>query len=366
MKKHFLKGIDKVVGASLARLLPRSSRTGLSTYSVNRLLIIRPGGIGDAVLLIPAIKRLRELFPAARIEVLAEVRNRGVFALCPVVDSVFCYDKLRDWGIVFRRNYDVVIDTEQWYRLSAVVARLVRSRIKIGFATNERKRLFTHPVSYDQNTYESYSFLELLNSFEDKALTELSRPFLTVPEDAQKTAADILGPLGDGPFIVLFPGASIPERCWGVDKFRHLAAQLADAGFSVVVVGGQEDVVAGHKIVTHTTGVSLAGVTTLSETAAILSRAQLLVSGDSGVLHIAVGLDVPTVSLFGPGIAKKWAHQGQKHIVLNHKLSCSPCTRFGITPPCPIGARCLQEISVEEVLGAVQQQLSEIQREGSV
>jgi ADP-heptose:LPS heptosyltransferase len=79
----------------------------------------------------------------------------------------------------------------------------------------------------------------------------------------------------------------------------------------------------------------------------------LLVSGDSGVLHLAVGLDVPTVSLFGPGIAEKWAPRGDIHRVIDHHLACSPCTRFGTTPPCPIQARCLADIGVDEVLGKI-------------
>jgi ADP-heptose:LPS heptosyltransferase len=76
-------------------------------------------------------------------------------------------------------------------------------------------------------------------------------------------------------------------------------------------------------------------------------------SGDSGVLHIAVGLGVPTVSLFGPGRTKKWAPQGALHIVINKGLACSPCTTFGTTPPCPHDARCMRDISADEVINAV-------------
>jgi len=79
----------------------------------------------------------------------------------------------------------------------------------------------------------------------------------------------------------------------------------------------------------------------------------LLITGDSGVLHIAVGVGTRTVSLFGPGIEKKWAPSGDCHMVLNKGLSCSPCTRFGYTPTCRIGARCLAEITVGEVEDAV-------------
>jgi len=71
------------------------------------------------------------------------------------------------------------------------------------------------------------------------------------------------------------------------------------------------------------------------------------------VLHIAVGLGVPTVSLFGPGRAKKWAPQGGQHMVINRGLSCSPCTTFGTTPSCPTAARCMRDITVDEVVNAV-------------
>ena len=100
-------------------------------------------------------------------------------------------------------------------------------------------------------------------------------------------------------------------------------------------------------------GLNLAGSTTLTETAAVIARSALLLSGDSGVLHIAVGLGVPTVSLFGPGIEAKWGPKGEGDIVLNQRLPCSPCTRFGTTPSCPIGARCLSEITPEQVAGAI-------------
>ena len=153
--------------------------------------------------------------------------------------------------------------------------------------------------------------------------------------------------------MALFPGASIPERRWGAGRFAELARRLEAEGLSVVVVGGGADRAAGDEIVGGGRGLNLAGTTSLTETAAVLEKTRLLVTGDSGILHIAVGLGVPTVSLFGPGRAKKWAPRGEGHIVLNKELPCSPCTTFGYTPRCAIGAKCLGLISVGEVAEAV-------------
>lgn len=354
----FLKKIDGVIGSLLARMWPRPKQPGGVLSSVSRLLLIRPGGIGDAVLLAPTIGRLREVFPMARIEVLAEKRNAGAFALCPGIDRVLCYDRPGELWQTLKNSYDVVIDTEQWHRLSAIVARMIRSQTKIGYGTNERRRLLSHAVDYSHDSYELNSFLELLKplGIEPPATTHFS--FLTIPAVDQETADNLLGTFLEKPFVVLFPGASIAERCWGIEKFRQLANRFIDEGLAVVVVGGKEDIAAGSAIVDGFCALNLTGKTSLCGTAGVLHRAQLLVSGDSGVLHIGAGLGTPTVSLFGPGIAAKWAPRGKQHVVINHNLSCSPCTRFGTTPPCPIGAKCIQDISVDEVFAAARNLLN--------
>ncbi|MGK2905935.1 MAG: glycosyltransferase family 9 protein [Desulfuromonadales bacterium] len=348
----FLKKLDGIIGSLLVRMWPRPQQPKLLPVPVASLLLIRPGGIGDAVLLVPAIRRLREAFPVARIVVLAEHRNRGAFTLCPGIDRVLCYDLPRELFAAFASSYDVVIDTEQWHRLSALVARIARSQLKIGYATNERQRLFTHTVAYSHDSYELNSFLALLKPLAIEPPAALHFPFLIVPAVDQVSADNLLGSFLEKPFVVLFPGASIAERCWGLEKFRQLAIRFIDEGLAVVVAGGKQDIAAGSAIAHDLGALNLTGKTSLCETAGVLHRAQLLVSGDSGVLHLGVGLGTPTVSLFGPGIAAKWAPRGEQHVVINHNLPCSPCTRFGTTPPCPIGAKCIQDISVDEVFVA--------------
>lgn len=352
MQSWKLKKIDALVGSVLCHLLPGANCPG-KLARPQRILFIRPGGIGDAVLLAPAIQALRAGFPGGRIDVLAEQRNAGVFSLCPEIDGLWHYDRPWELFDVLRQRYDVVIDTEQWHRLSAVVARLIRSHVKIGFSTNERRRMFSHVVNYRHDRYEMDSFLDLL-ALQGIAPPSVQVPFLKVPAAATDGVSQFLRQLDGRPFVVLFPGASIAERRWGRTKFRELAAAIALRGRGVVVVGGPEDCEAGNFIVEGLAeGMSLAGKTTLAGSAAILARAQLLISGDSGVLHMAVGLGTPTVSFFGPGIATKWAPRGENHIVLNKEYACSPCTKFGTTPPCPCNARCINEISVAEVLAAI-------------
>jgi ADP-heptose:LPS heptosyltransferase len=351
-----IKILDTTIGCLGVFMLPVPVQSNHLSNQLS-LLLIRPGGIGDAVLLVPAIRALKKINPHVHITIMAEQRNGGIFQLISGVDSILCYDRPREFIHALRGRYDVVIDTEQWHRLSAVVARLVRAPVKIGFDTNERRRMFTHLVPYSHDDYETASFRRLLVPLGlDDGLVDWGAPFLALPVSASVKAAGLLEPLDGKPFVVVFPGASIPERRWGAERFSSVARRLVENSYRIVVVGGYEDRAEGE-IIARAGGLNLSDLTTLAETAAVISRSRLVISGDSGVLHMAVGLDVPTVSLFGPGIAAKWAPRGEKHIVINKSLPCSPCTKFGNTPKCLLYARCMAEISVDEVANAVERLL---------
>jgi ADP-heptose:LPS heptosyltransferase len=350
-KIDLLKRLDAAVGSLLCRLFARAGENDRE-MPIHRILIIRPGGIGDAVLLAPAIEALKKKFPRAALTVLAEKRNAGIFSLIEGVDQVLCYDTAKDFLAAFRLNPDIIIDTEQYHRLSAVVARLIGAGIFIGFGSNERARLFHHAIPYSHETYEVISFLRLLGPLGIGSTDRPDPPFLKIPAAAQSKASELLELVAGYPFCTIFPGASIPERRWGARRFAQVAAGIAALGYKVVIVGGREDMATASEIIATIKGLDLTGQTTLAETGAILKQSALLISGDSGILHIGVGLGIPTISLFGPGIAEKWGPRGPHHRILESHLSCSPCTRFGTTQRCPRNAECMNLISADEVVQA--------------
>ena len=352
MNTLFLKNIDQQLGSILIRISPRFKNTRQALPAAPSFLFIRPGGIGDAVLLIPAILHIKSVFPGCHIEILAETRNSAIFTLCSAIDKVYKYDNLGGFSSCLTKRYDCIIDTEQHHRLSAVVSRLIRSDLKIGFAGNERVKMFSDCVEYSHNDYEADSFIKLLAPLGITKRTIIHKPFLHIPRIAQQTAQNLLAPFFSEAFVSVFPGASIEERQWGADNYSKLTQLLDQIGLRVVVIGGKEDMSTGDKIVRGNKGINLAGKTTLAESIAVIAKSKLLISGDSGILHAGVGLNKATVSLFGPGIALKWAPRGEKHIVINKCLSCSPCTKFGYTPKCPNDAACMQQITVQEVFTA--------------
>jgi lipopolysaccharide heptosyltransferase II len=360
---YIAKHIDRLIGRISVYLICKwPSRQFHAKYdpnSVKSFLLIRPGGIGDAVLLIPTINAIRRAYPACSIDILAEKRNAAVFQLVTVIRKVYLYDTLSGLPSVLRNRYDVVIDTEQWYRLSAVVARTINAPVKIGFASNDRERLFPHPVAYSLDAFEVDSFMNLLQPLAITIHHVVPSPFLHIPDLAADTAASLLEGVGGKPIIVMFPGSSVREKCWGTERFISLANRLTERGATIVIVGGQEEISTGEEIIREASGLNLAGKTSFVETAATIARADILVSGDSGLLHIAAGLDTPTVALFGPSSIAKWAPRGKRHRVVDKNISCSPCSRYGTIPPCPHNVRCMADITVDEVFQAVEHVMAE-------
>jgi len=352
-KIDLIKFLDRWLGFLLVCVLPRPHLLNRKHLNRQSILFIRPGGIGDALLLAPGIAALQHNFPEAAIDVLAEQRNAGAFTLIPGVREIFTYDGPAGLAAVLKGRYDVVIDTEQWHRLSAVVCRLVRSKMKIGFATNERARMFTHPVSYDIDRYEVQSFLDLLAPLGISISDPAPSGGLVIPAAVVQQVTELLRPIGQKPFLALFAGASIPEKRWAAENFRTIIDWCLSGGLAVVLVGGVSDDSANEAIASGRTILNLAGRTSLAGTAAILERAACVVSGDSGVLHLAASLNRPTVALFGPSNAHKWAPRGPCHIVLETAPSCSPCSKFGYTPPCNDRVRCLAELTPTAVIQAI-------------
>lgn len=355
-KIQFLKAADRLIGKPLVLLLSRLSRDQKRPPAdIKSILIIRPGGIGDAVLLLPAIKALKRKFPDCRIDILCEKRNAEIFSLSKEIHNAYLYD--RDLGL-FRclgNKYDAVIDTEQWHRLSAVIARLAGARIRIGFATNERENLFTYGIPYSHDDHEVHSFLRLLEPLTGTTPEFLlGEPFI---DDLDVGGQALLSGFSKGSdrIVSIFPGASVVERRWGGERFGKVARVLSDKGYTVLILGSSGDGADAEKIKSHAGEcIDLTGKTALRDVAVLLSRSALLVTADSGIMHIAYGLGTPTVSLFGSGIEEKWAPRGGKNRIITKRLPCSPCTKFGYTPRCTRNVECLSSISVDEVVEAIE------------
>lgn len=356
MKKiRLLKILDRFIGLPAVKLLREPRRE--KSDGVSSLLIIRPGGMGDALLLSPVLQSIKRQNKGIVIDVLAEKRNGEVFSLLEGVRNVYRYDHFDELVKVLSNRYDAVIDTEQWYCLSAVVARLVRATIRVGFATNERARMFTHKVNYDLDMYEMEMFSHLIEPLGLSKDVDLSGP----PGPANHSRGENVNAGAcleeRNAVVVIFPGASVEQKRWGNDNFRDLAKKCLRHGWDVVVVGGVQEIEAGKEISRGLLVVDKTGATSLEETMTIIRDASVVVTTDSSILHLTTIMGQSTVSLFGASPSRKWAPRGSGHIVLDKSLDCSPCSIFGNIPQCKNDLECMQRISVSEVVFALEKLL---------
>lgn len=361
-----LKAVDATVGWGVCQLLgalhflsrPAEPARAVQPGRLRRLLVIRPGGMGDMILLLPVLARLRRDLPSCEIDIVCEKRNLPVLALAGLGDRALAYDGgpvqfLR----ALRRGYDAVVDTEQFHHFSAVFALLTGASVRIGFNINPRRNaLYTHLVSYAPDGPEGDQFGRLLQPLGLGPEPQRLPGVLTacrrdLPPDLEALVR------GEGPLVAIHAGSRTAYKRWPADRFAELGRRLAlQAGLRVVTVGDRGDLPDTARVtaamVRHGCPVvSAAGRLDLARTASLLARADLFVGGDSGLAHLAVALDRPAVVLFGPSDPRKWGTRDDRRRVVSDPPPCSPCFLFGYHRPCRSLA-CIRGINVEEVLQA--------------
>ena len=349
MKLKAVKLFDHLIGGSVAWLLPRRSRA-VPDFSRGplRLLVIRPGGIGDAVFLLPALRALKNA--GHHVVVLCECRNAGVFTsqqgLC---SQVLRYDAGTEFLQALGQRYDVVVDTEQWHHLSAVAAYAVKSKVCIGFATRpSRARLFDVQVPYDLHAYELDSFARLF-----QPLGLLSLPALKGAYEVTASDTSWAMTFCAQDHVVLALGGSIALRRFTFEEAKRIIKSLLDKGSQVVLLGGADVLSFSRQLLKDGADpriVNAVGRISFSQSVAIIKTARRFYGHDSGLLHAAVAVGTPVVAVFGPGNKAKWGPRGSADIVIDAGVPCSPCTRFGYTlPVCGKSFLCVKEIPWEKV-----------------
>lgn len=362
-----LKTLDATVGWLLCKALGwlrhvlrrQTLADDPSPSARRRILFIRPGGMGDMLMLLPVLRHVSEHLPSAEVDIVCERRNVEVLRLAGIRDRAYLYDAepLRLLCRLHRTAYDVVIDTEQFHNFSAILSWLSGAPVRIGFKINPaRLHLYTHLIGYDVDGYELDQFKRLLGPLGLKG--EGLRLDGALPRSAPDALPDELARLAAGGGIIsLCAGASDVYRRWDPKRFSELIDRLTTAGFAVALVGDAGDRPAALSLLSgldsrERVG-SFVGALSLQETAAVIGASSVFVGCDSGLAHLATALGIPTVVLFGPSDPNKWSSPSEQHAVIHRALPCSPCAIFGYRKWCR-EIPCMQSITVGMVFAAVE------------
>ncbi|MBT3293961.1 MAG: glycosyltransferase family 9 protein [Verrucomicrobia bacterium] len=361
-----LKTLDAGLGPLLCGVLTRPNGHDVPLPdSVQRILVLRPGGMGDMLLLLPMLDALHARYPAAVIDLLCEQRNVEVIELAKRHATPLLYDQrpLRTLRHLRRHAYDLAIDTEQFHHFSAVMAVLSGSPLRIGFKINPRRNpLYTHLVNYSLDAPEASQFLRLLEPLGIKApdgdLAVLTTQTLRMPPTDAPAA-----PAPARRYAVVHPGATTRYKQWALQNFVDVALRLnGQCGLDIVFAGGRTDgPVAAQAAATLTSqggsGVRVMHGRPLAEVADLVRGATLFIGADSGLAHLARATGTPTVVLFGPSDRKKWGIEDARHRVVCKPQPCAPCFIFGYHRPCR-EIQCMHRITVESVLASCRELLA--------
>ncbi len=349
------------------------------------ILIVKLSAIGDVIQTLPMVEALKRQFPRARIDWVVEEDASNLLLSHPRVDRVIIsrrkswvkrvlkprefWRTLREVSRFVRdirsQHYDWVIDNHGIFK-SGLLMLLSRGRRKIGFQASagiaeEGSYFFTHerykPLSIERHALERY--LDLVSQMGVQiGPTSLHFP---VPPDSLKQAEALLRQKGFGsrPLVVLHPVAKWETKQWPAENFARLISALAQEKATVVITGSPQDEGPVREILHQAGGESvkvlnLVGKTNLMELAGIFSLSDLVLSPDTGPMHLAAAVKAPLIALFGPTAPWRTGPYGNNPRIIRKGLPCSPCFKKRCQT-----VECMNSISVEEVLDAVGQKLKE-------
>jgi len=316
LKIKLIKLIDLCFGSLICCLL-RGREKGTPVENLEQILVIRPGGIGDAVFLLPIIKIIRKKWPTIEIDIICEKRNEEIFLSQPnMFRNVWAYDRLTQALKVYRYEYDVIIDSEQWHYGSAIMAYFINSQMKIGFASRPlRAKLFDSPTPYDEKIYELENFLNLFSHFIEKE----ERPKNINSCFAIESDSRWIKEQEFKDYVVLLVGASIEARRLTFVQSLTIIEYLLKKGLTVLLLGGKDVQNVGDQIMEEINDlriINLVGRASLIDSAMYLQASKMVIGSDSGIIHLACAVGAPVVTFFGPG--NKMNH---KIILINNARS---------------------------------------------
>jgi heptosyltransferase-2 len=313
----------------------------------SNILVRATNWVGDAVMSLPALRAIRERFSTARISVLAKPWVADLYGRESLIDEIILYSGQSPWqtGHQLRsRRFDCAILLQNAFE-AAWIAWLARIPTRIGYKRDGRQLLLTRAVNVPKPgqipRHERFYYLELLRRAGIiDAMPESEE--IRLGSGAVPSAKRVIG---------VSPGAAYgTAKRWLPERFAEAAGALATArGASIALFGSKGErelcgevaqLLNGHQVTNY------AGQTTLAQFIDLASGCELFLTNDSGSMHIASALGVPTVAIFGPTDDSTTGPTGPNARVVRHPVDCSPC----LLRECPIDHRCMTGVSAERVV----------------
>lgn len=340
------------------------------------ILVRAPNWIGDAVMCEPAVRGLRSLFPESELTMLAKPTIAELFMAHPGLTRVLVYDDKGNhaglsgkWslaGLLRRHGFDLAVLFQNAFE-AALLTWLAGIPRRYGYATDGRVFFLTEPVAVPNRRLAVHQVEYYWNLLRPLGLVgSATPPTLLVSADEDHRMDVRLASAGiDSSNLILGinPGSTYGSaKRWLSDRFAEVAKRLVrrleqheGARVAVVILGAKGEESLGKEIAAQFGGRSavLSGATSIRELMAAVKRCRLLITNDTGPMHIAAACGVPVVAVFGPTDWRTTAPYGQEQSIVREAVDCAPC----LLRECPIDHRCMTRIPVDRVYEAALVQL---------
>jgi len=339
---------------------------------INRILIRGVNWVGDTILTYPTVQGLKELFPQCHLAILVPKHLVDLWKTFPYVDEIIPFQRRggigsfwEDLGLTHslkKRGFDLALILPRSFR-SAFQVYLGGIPIRIGYKDEGRSLFLTHKIPRKGGVlriHRIHYYRKLIESLGKEG--DLPFPQLFLREEDRGWAKKKLEELGvlDGRLLIgINPGATYGlAKCWHPDRFGELGKRLSEKWkASLLIFGKKEEGEMAREILKYlgNDGIDLTGKTDLLQLAALLEQCRLLVTNDTGTMHMAAAVKTPVVAIFGSTDSITTGPWGDDHIVVKKEVSCSPCLKR----VCPTDHRCMELITVDEVEEAVNRKLKD-------
>lgn len=322
------------------------------TSKIKKILVVSLSNLGDVILTFPVIDILKENFPNVPLHVVVSPRAEPLFSNNPHIAKVHIFNKrgrplqqLR-WVLqLHKEKFDLVVDLR-----NTAIPFLIGAKYHTPLS---RGRV--------QNIHRKQKHLNRLKTVFNFPSEAKQRFALFIAEADKKHVTALLGPdiVPNEKFIAVGPGAANHAKRWSKHGFAQVCDRLnREFKIKIVFVGDQTDREITEEIMEKMTtkAVNACGQTSLTELAALLSRACLCIVNDSAVMHMASYLDVPTVAIFGPTDPGKYGPWSSKSHVVRKEIFCAPCEKSG----CSYSYECINDIQPEDVYAGIKRMIGEV------
>lgn len=334
--------------------------------ALKKILMRGPNWVGDSVLAIPAMKAVRARFPEAEITLLVRPWVAGVFKAASFIDRLWSEPRpagISDWLRITKNiregHFDMALLFPNSFESAAMIF-LGRVPRRVGYATDGRRWLLTNSLKpASEKRHQVYYYLDLAGAV--SAAVDQPSIGIEASDEEKERAAKLLSAEGISPgrrYLVLNPGAAYGSaKRWGEDRFAAAAETLAtEMDLDVAIVGSEKErsiAESIQKLMRRRVAV-LSGRTSLETLIGVISGATLVLTNDSGPMHVAAALGIPTVAVFGATDHVVTSPWGPRTRVVREAVECSPC----MLRECPIDHRCMTRVSAEAVCRAAREVLN--------